>query len=146
MRLSAKAKYGLSALISMASHFSVGDSVTVVTLAKKLDISKIYLEQVFSLLKRAGLVTSIKGAQGGYQLSREPKMITAYDILAAIETAMFEKSNTNDWNPDDAINMTMLRRVFTPIDDCIKSRLTAVTLEDLAIEAHEQERSFMYYL
>ena len=59
---------------------------------EKLGISKIYLEQVFSLLKRARLVNSIKGSQGGYQLSRAPRAITAYDILSAIELSLMEEA------------------------------------------------------
>ena len=54
-------------------------------------VSKIYLEQVFSLLKRDGLVNSIKGAQGGYQLSRPAEEISVYDILSVAELSMFEK-------------------------------------------------------
>ncbi|MDR3240028.1 MAG: Rrf2 family transcriptional regulator [Clostridiales bacterium] len=146
MRLSAKTKYGLSALISMAANASAGESVTVVSLAKKLDISKIYLEQVFSLLKRAGLVTSIKGAQGGYQLSRDPKDITVYEILSAIETAMFEKTKISELEPDDAIGMTILKNVFNPIDDCLKQTLTRIALGELAAEARDRLEGYMYYL
>ena len=56
-----------------------------------LAVSKIYLEQVFSLLKRDGLANSIKGAQGGYQLSRPAEEISVYDILSVAELSMFEK-------------------------------------------------------
>ncbi|MDR1540738.1 MAG: Rrf2 family transcriptional regulator [Clostridiales bacterium] len=146
MRLSAKARYGLSALISMASSNSYAESVTVVSLANKLDISKIYLEQVFSLLKRAGLVTSIKGAQGGYQLSRRPQEITAYEILAAIETSLFEKTEFTEKEKNDPISITMKEMVFEPMDCCLELSLANITLEDLSNRTKEQTQGYMYYL
>ena len=87
MRISAKGRYALAAAISMAQQHGTGEYITVISISEKLGISKIYLEQVFSLLKRAGLVTSVKGAQGGYQLSRMPGQITALDLLMAVETS-----------------------------------------------------------
>jgi Rrf2 family protein len=146
MRLSAKARYGMSALISMASSPCCTESVTVVSLAKKLDISKIYLEQVFSLIKRAGIVTSIKGAQGGYQLARPAKDITVYEILSAIETSMFEKAEFTDAEMADPITVTMKSMVFELMDDCLCQSLSCVTLEDLAAKTLEQSQDYMYYL
>jgi Rrf2 family protein len=92
MRISSKGRYGLASMISIAQLGSGGEAVTVISVSEKLGISKIYLEQVFSLLKRSKLVTSIKGAQGGYQLSKTPDKITAYDILHAVEVSLFEKT------------------------------------------------------
>ena len=58
MRISSKCRYGMAAMISIA--LSDVECVTIISISEKLGISKIYLEQVFSLLKRAGLVNSIK--------------------------------------------------------------------------------------
>ena len=88
MKISAKGRYGLAAMTYLARNYASGSPVTIVSISEKLGISKIYLEQVFSLLKRARLVNSIKGSQGGYQLSRAPREITPYDILSSIELYM----------------------------------------------------------
>ena len=90
MRISAKGRYGLAAMAYLAHSYNNGAPVTIIRISEKLGISKIYLEQVFSLLKRAGLVHSLKGSQGGYQLSRRPGEISAYDILSAIELGLLE--------------------------------------------------------
>ena len=76
MKISAKARYGLATMIKLAQLYSREENITVLRLAETLHISKIYLEQVFALLKRAQLVVSTKGAQGGYQLARAPETIT----------------------------------------------------------------------
>ena len=85
MKISAKGRYGLAAMTYLARNYASGSPITIISISEKLGISKIYLEQVFSLLKRANLVHSIKGSQGGYQLAREPRAISAYDILSSIE-------------------------------------------------------------
>ncbi|HCX65526.1 MAG TPA: Rrf2 family transcriptional regulator, partial [Eubacteriaceae bacterium] len=76
MKLSAKGRYALAATTSMAQNKDKNEYITLISISEKLSISKIYLEQIFSLLKRGGVVNSIKGSQGGYQLSRSPKQIT----------------------------------------------------------------------
>ena len=92
MKISAKGRYGLAAMTYLACNYAAGTPITIVSISEKLGISKIYLEQVFSLLKRARLVNSIKGSQGGYQLARAPREITPYDILSSIELSLMEKT------------------------------------------------------
>ena len=90
MRISAKGRYALASTISLAQDYAKGEYTTVLSISEKLGISKIYLEQVFSLLKRGGIVNSVKGSQGGYQLARMPQQITLYDVLSAVELSLFE--------------------------------------------------------
>ena len=84
MKVSTKGRYGLRAMIDLALY-SQNDQVPLVSIAERQDISKSYLEQVFSTLRKAGLVTSIKGAQGGYVLASDPEDITVGMILRALE-------------------------------------------------------------
>ena len=86
MRISAKGRYALAAMVHMAQGHANGECTTLISISEKLGISKIYLEQVFSLLKRGDIVTSVKGAQGGYMLTRSPGEISAYQVLSAVES------------------------------------------------------------
>ena len=72
-----------------------GHHVPVAILAENLGISKIYLEQIFSLLKRSGLVASVKGAQGGYHLAKPASEISVYEILKALEQILFEPTESS---------------------------------------------------
>jgi len=148
MRISAKGRYALAASISMAQQYSVGEYITVLSISEKLGISKIFLEQVFSLLKRAGLVTSVKGAQGGYQLSRAPGEICALDVLMAVEISLFEQveGTVNEKAPD--IDMAMRVAVFDKLDKTVRDILSRITLEDLVSEAekHKGEQALMFYI
>ena len=148
MRISSKGRYGLAAMISVAQLGSGGEFVTVISIADKLGISKIYLEQVFSLLKRSKLVTSIKGSQGGYQLSRPSNMITAFDILQAVETSLFEKTEHSVSDSSPEIENSLNSLVWGRLDNSIVHVLKEVTLDDLVLEAEKNKTvdQFMFYI
>ena len=148
MRISAKGRYALASVVMMARQYPRGESITLLSISEKLGISKIYLEQVFSLLKRAGIVTSVKGAQGGYQLSRAPRLVTVWDVLAAVETSLFER--TEDTVPDKAPEIEAALRLlaFQPLDSAAAGALKSATLEDLVAEAEKQAgaHAVMFYI
>lgn len=148
MRISSKGRYGLAAMISVAQLGSGGEFVTVISIAEKLGISKIYLEQVFSLLKRSKLVTSIKGSQGGYQLSKPSNKITAYDILQAVETSLFEKTERSVSEGSPEIENSLNSLIWDKLDKSIIQVLKEATLEDLVTEAEriKTDDQFMFYI
>lgn len=148
MRISAKGRYALAAVISMAQQYNNGEYITVISISKRLGISKIYLEQVFSLLKHGGLVNSVKGAQGGYQLARRPGQITVLDVLSAVETSLFEKAEDTVLEKSPDIETAMRLSVFEVLDKSIKDALDKITLDDLTAEAekHNEEHALMFYI
>lgn len=139
VRISAKGRYGLAAVIYMAQLHQNGEYITILKISETLGISKIYLEQTFSLLKRAEIVTSIKGAQGGYRLARMPRDITVFEVLSAIETSLFEKVEETVKNKVPALESTMQSLVFEPLDNVIEASLKKVTLYELANEYEKQK-------
>jgi len=148
MKISVKGRYGLAVMICLAQHYNSGENITVLRFSKELGFSKIYLEQVFSLIKRAGLVVAVKGAQGGYQLARHPKDISVFDVLSAIEYSVFEKTEeTVEKNRPD-IEKVMQREVFTPLDRAVEKFLKSISLMDLAndAEGYKSESGFMYFI
>ena len=148
MRISTKGRYALAAVISMSQQHNNGEYITVLSISEKLGISKIYLEQVFSLLKRGGLVISVKGAQGGYQLSRAPEHISVYEILSAVESSLFEGAEETVAERSPDIETAMRLTVFEKLDESVKDALSKVTLDDLvsATEKHKQENAMMFYI
>ena len=84
MIFSTKSTYGLRAMINLAQVQKAG-SVSLAKIAKKENISLKYLERLFAYLKKAGLVKSIKGATGGYQLAKNSRQIDLYEIIKSLE-------------------------------------------------------------
>lgn len=84
MKLSTKGRYGLRAMIDLAIY-SETEPVSIQSIADRQNISERYLEQLMAKLKKAGLVTSTRGAGGGYRLAKETGDISVGDILRALE-------------------------------------------------------------
>ena len=148
MKISAKGRYGLAAMTYLARNYAAGAPVTIISISEKLGISKIYLEQVFSLLKRARLVNSIKGSQGGYQLSRAPREITPYDILSSIELSLMEETAPAAQEKMPELDRALAACVFTPLDEAIQKTLSSVSLDDIltAIDKEKSTESLMYFI
>ena len=87
MRVSARELYGLRALGAFARHFGQGP-LSLAEVARTQGISQPYLEQIAIDLRRAGLLRSRRGAQGGYYLARAPETTTAGDVIRALEGAI----------------------------------------------------------
>ena len=148
MKISAKGRYAIVAMIEMAIHYKDQQTLSLVTLSERLDISKIYLEQVFTLLKKQALVNAIKGSHGGYYLSKKPKEITLLEIMKATEAGLFEGTNeTTSFNAPET-EVVLIRQVYQPLDEAIEQYLSGKTLEDLQneVESLRSKNTNMYYI
>lgn len=148
MRVSSKGRYGLAASVVLAQNYAGGSYLTVATLAEQLGISKIYLEQVFSQMKKAGLVSSVKGAQGGYRLAQPPQKISVLSVLTALEQSLFEKAEKSVEQKAPEIENAMQNAVFTVLDAAVSESLSKVTLYDLVTKTEEyrKDESYMFYI
>ncbi len=84
MKLSTRGRYGIHAMYDLAVNAAAGPQ-SIKAIAEREAIPEAYLEQLIALLKREGLVTSTRGAQGGYMLARRPEEISVGDVLRALE-------------------------------------------------------------
>ena len=87
MRISTKGQYALEAVLDLAHH-SKDSLESLKNIAQRLDKSKNYLEQLFVQLRKAGVVESVRGAQGGYRLAKKPEEITAGDVVRPVEGSL----------------------------------------------------------
>ena len=87
MKLSTKGRYGLRALIDLALY-SENETVSIASISARQNISESYLEQLIAKLRKAGLVTSVRGAGGGYKLALPASEISVGDILRALEGSL----------------------------------------------------------
>lgn len=148
MRISTKGRYGLAAMVYLAQRYESGAAVPLSLIAQRLELSKIYLEQVFSLLKRRLLVSSIKGTQGGYRLTRSPSEVTAFDVLMAVELALFERTEAAVFEKAPEIEAVLRASVFDVIDTEIETVLKGITLRNLVteVEKNSSKENFMFFI
>lgn len=148
MKLSTKGRYGLRALIDLGTHAS-GGHLSLTSIAQRQSISEIYLEQVFSTLRKAGIVKSVKGAQGGYLLVEAPQRITVGMILRILEgdLSVIDEQATVGLEELSISNCVKVN-VWDKIDERVNKLVDSVTLEDL-IEQQKRlngENEEMFYI
>jgi Rrf2 family iron-sulfur cluster assembly transcriptional regulator len=84
MKMTTKGRYAVTAMLDLALHDSKG-SVNLADISKRQDISSTYLEQLFSKLKKRGLVASARGPGGGYRLAQAPEDISIAKVIYAVD-------------------------------------------------------------
>ncbi|HHY64233.1 MAG TPA: Rrf2 family transcriptional regulator, partial [Clostridiaceae bacterium] len=84
MQISTKGRYGLHALVDLALHGS-GQPETIKNIAERCRLPEEYILQIFVVLRRAGIVKSVRGSRGGYILAKAPSEITVGDVLTSLE-------------------------------------------------------------
>lgn len=131
MKISTKGRYATKLMLDLATY-NTGNPVSLKDIAKRQDISEKYLEQIISSLSKAGMVRSIRGAQGGYLLTREPKDYSVGEILEMTEG----KIATVDCLREDgftcaSMNQCVTVRIWKKIDDAVKDVVNNITLQDL---------------
>ena len=131
MNISTKGRYGLRAMVDIAVH-SLGEYIPLKIIAERQAISENYLEQVFSVLRKANLVKSARGSQGGYTLSKEASKITVGEVLRILEGDL---SITGDdegaLGLDKTIKVCINTIVWQKVNEQINKVMDSVTLQDL---------------
>lgn len=82
--ISLKSKIGIIALLDLADHYGIG-LVQIKDIVERRNVPQNYLEQIFNLLTKTGMINGIRGKNGGYELNRHPTEITVLNVLEAIE-------------------------------------------------------------
>lgn len=132
MKLSTKGRYGVKAMFELALHYGE-EPVSIKTIADKQSISEYYLEQLFAGLRKAQLIQSIRGAQGGYVLSRPPVEITVADILNVLEGPIEISDCIGDEEMVGCskINYCATRLLWLKISDSVNQVINSITLQDM---------------
>jgi len=141
MTTTKKSKYGLRALVYMACNPEKKFSVKEIS--EKEDISKRYLEQIFLILKKSGLIISSKGAYGGYILSKSPKEISVADILGVLEDTQGFLC-CNNYNLE-TLESVLEKEVWEKMDEKIKELTRNISLQDLK-DKYNDGRTDIYYI
>ena len=129
MKLSTKGRYGVKAMVDLALHY--GDTpVSIKTISQRQNISEYYLEQLFSPLRKAKLIKSVRGAQGGYVLNSAPKDITVAEVMYVLE-GHIEISDCIEGTECDKTDYCATRLLWEKIKNSIDEVMESITLQDI---------------
>lgn len=129
MKLSTKGRYGVRAMIDLALNYE-DVPISIKSISERQNISEYYLEQLFSTLRKANLIKSIRGAQGGYLLSRETKDITIAEIIETLEGPV-ELSNCLSTGICENMEFCSTRLLWARIKESIENVTKTTTLKDM---------------
>jgi Rrf2 family iron-sulfur cluster assembly transcriptional regulator len=132
MRLTTKGRYAVTAMIDIALHREQGP-VSVTEVAERQGISSAYLEQLFSKMKRAGLLRSVRGPGGGYELSRSLAQVTVSEIIAAVGEGVDATRCQGAADCQDGATC-LTHDLWSALSSHIDRFLSSVTLEALLAE------------
>ena len=144
MKISTKGRYALRLMLDLAEHQNEG-FIALKDIAERQNISKKYLEQIVPMLKKAGLLRTNRGYQGGYQLSRQPSEYTLGDILRVTEGSLAPVSCINDVadcpNSDSCITLD----VWIGLNKVVNEYVDNLTLQDI-LDNYRQKCIDEYYI
>lgn len=141
MKLSTKGRYGVKAMVDLAAHSTEG-YIALKSIAERQEISENYLEQLFASLKKAGLIKSNRGSQGGYILGRAPENITIGSILRALEGSLAPTQcvDEDDSEKCSQFDTCVTKIVWEKIRDSVNDAVDSITLETLLEENRKNSR------
>lgn len=129
MRLTTKGRFAVTAMLDLALN-EAGRPVTLTTISERQDISLSYLEQLFSRLRKCGLVKSVRGPGGGYRLALDPKTVSVSDIIRAVDEQIDATQCGGNENCMDE-KRCMTHDLWTALNYKILEYLESVTLAQL---------------
>jgi Rrf2 family iron-sulfur cluster assembly transcriptional regulator len=137
MKLTTKGRYAVTAMLDLALRYNEG-AVTLADIARRQGISLSYLEQLFSKLRRSGLVDSVRGPGGGYNLAMDPSKISVAEIVRAINENIDARRCGGEKNcrGDDTC---LTHELWEALSARIYEFLNGITLADLVSKPHVQE-------
>jgi Rrf2 family protein len=145
MELSSRLEYALVALLEIAKYQAQGKPLKVNEIAASQSLPERYLDQIFTSLKRQGIISSQRGMKGGYLLAKELWQITLLDVVMAIEGGGNQKKV--DPAISNTVEKTVIVQTFDEIKESVDGILKNYTLQDLVkILEIQRQNSPMYYI
>ncbi|MBQ8591250.1 MAG: Rrf2 family transcriptional regulator [Lachnospiraceae bacterium] len=145
MKISTKGRYAVRVMLDLAAN-NTGECIKVKQIAERQGISEKYLEQIISILNRAGYVKSVRGAQGGYRIAKDPKNYTIGMILRLTEGSLSPVACLDgDVNECERCDTCETLSVWKDLADAIDNVVDNVTIADL-LEKQQARLGAMAYM
>jgi Rrf2 family cysteine metabolism transcriptional repressor len=134
LKISTKGRYGLEAIIDMAIN-SPYEQINLKSIAERCGLSEPYILQIFLTLRRAGIVESTRGAQGGYILAKDPSQITVGHILYALEGPLAPVSCIVNGSKHecDRFELCTTKDLWEEIMNTLNKVVDSITIKDLVV-------------
>ena len=144
MKISTKGRYAVRVMLDLALN-NTGECIKVKDIASRQGISEKYLEQIIAVLNRAGYVNSVRGAQGGYRIAKDPSEYTVGLILRLTEGSMAPVACLDEGAPDcDRCDTCETLEVWKDLYAAINNVIDNVTIADLVEKSRQRAENLDY--
>lgn len=147
MKISTKGRYGLRAIVDLAAS-SIEEHVSLKSIAERQDISENYLEQVFSSLRKANVVKSVKGAQGGYSMAMDPEELSVGFVLKILEGSLSVVDATEENEDSLSIQGLLYESVWAVMNEAVENVVEHIKIADLVKTYNQRNKKgdIMFYI
>lgn len=146
MKISTRGRYALRLMLDLALHNN-GEYISIKEISERQGISVKYLEQIITVLNRAGFVRSIRGAQGGYILAKDPKDYTVGQIIRLLEGNLAPVSCIEDGeNRCERSASCVTVEIWEQINEAVSNIIDNITLADLVVRYYEKNGSCLHII
>lgn len=140
MKLTTKGRYAVTAMLDLALH-SVKNPITLSDISDRQGLSLSYLEQLFSRLRRHGLVSSTRGPGGGYQLGRNPDQINVAEIIIAVDEPIDATGCRGERSCQQG-TVCLAHDLWLDLSDSIFNYLNSITLSEVISRQNIREIAY----
>ena len=138
MRISTKGRYALRLMLDLAIN-NTGEYISIKNIAARQEISEKYLEQIITQISKAGFVKSVRGAQGGYMLAKDPSEYTVGMILRVMEGELAPVDCVTDGGEScQRAEFCITQEVWRAVNESVESVVDKITLADLVNRYNEK--------
>ncbi len=133
MKISSRGEYGLRAMLEMALHYPDRVPVRNIDISRRQGIPEQYLKQLIPILRKTGLVKSLRGPNGGHSLSRDPQSISVAEVVRALEGPLAPMDCVTNSDHFDCVFTAncSIREVYTAVTLAMEQILQSITLADM---------------
>ena len=135
LTISSKSRYGIAALLALAEFYSSG-LLQIKDIASRCDIPHQYLEQIFNILGKTGMIKSTRGKKGGYELAKPPEQITVLQIVNSLEGDI-------EFVPKSDSSNDVIVELFQEAENNLK-KILSVSLADLVSKQQSLQKNILY--
>lgn len=140
MRISARCDYACRALLELTLHWPKKEPLQIQTISEKQNIPMRYLVQILLQLKRAGLVTSIRGKEGGYNIAKSPSKIKLGEVMREIGGALLPRAESAE------TKKSVFTEIWNEVETTMTKVLDGISFEDIAKKEEGIEKAIFYHI
>ena len=144
MRLSTRTRYGIRAILELAEHYGEGP-LQLRIIARDQGVSVKYLEQLMAMLKSAGIVRSVRGSKGGYELAKSPAQVKVSDCFECLEGNIITTECVDSDSYCERKNNCMARQLWADVQNAVMEVLESMTLQNI-VDRSKNNKAIHYQI